>query len=259
MKGAKMKINQNFRGGGAHSKRSRLTCRIGFCKNFKCAFTLAEVLVTLGIIGVVSAMTLPTLVKNHQRQVYVTQLHKVYNEVSQAAELYMRDSNVVSLAESRLRNNPIELKRFFTNYFKVVQDCGTKYIPCFADEYTSIAGAGTTKLKNGQCNVVIALASGATICADAAAMENVGEGDDELSSSNHIGTGGDVIAFEVDINGKQGPNIFGRDFFSFQIDRNGVIFDKFYNEETGEVDFSAGHPDTGIFGKIMNDGWEMDY
>lgn len=45
-------------------------------------FTLAEVLVTLGIIGVVSAMTVPTLMQNYQRQSYVTQLHKVYNEFS---------------------------------------------------------------------------------------------------------------------------------------------------------------------------------
>ena len=55
----------------------------------KHGFTLAEVLVTLGIIGVVSAMTLPTLVKNHQRQVYVTQLQKVYNELSQALLIVM--------------------------------------------------------------------------------------------------------------------------------------------------------------------------
>lgn len=37
------------------------------------AFTLAEVLITLGIIGVVAAMTLPTLIQNHQKQVYATQ------------------------------------------------------------------------------------------------------------------------------------------------------------------------------------------
>ena len=42
----------------------------------KLGFTLAEVLVTLGIIGVVSAMTVPTLMQNYQRQSYVTQLHK---------------------------------------------------------------------------------------------------------------------------------------------------------------------------------------
>ena len=47
----------------------------------KAAFTLAEVLITLGIIGVVSAMTVPTLMQNYQRQSYVTQLHKTYNEM----------------------------------------------------------------------------------------------------------------------------------------------------------------------------------
>ena len=55
-------------------------------------FTLAEVLVTLGIIGVVSAMTIPSLVKNYQRQVYVTQLRKVYNEVGQAVQTFMTDN-----------------------------------------------------------------------------------------------------------------------------------------------------------------------
>ena len=79
----------------------------------KKGFTLSEVLVTLGIIGVISALTLPTLVKNHQRQVYVTQLHKVYNQMSQAVELYMNDTRSSSLSETRLRNNGSELKKFF--------------------------------------------------------------------------------------------------------------------------------------------------
>ena len=57
----------------------------------KLAFTLAEVLVTLGIIGVVSAMTVPTLMQNYQRQSYVTQLHKTYNEISQALLRYQTD------------------------------------------------------------------------------------------------------------------------------------------------------------------------
>ena len=64
------------------------------------AFTLAEVLVTLGIIGVVSAMTVPTLMQNYQRQSYVTQLHKVYNEMSQALLRYQTDKNAVNLREA---------------------------------------------------------------------------------------------------------------------------------------------------------------
>lgn len=40
------------------------------------AFTLAEVLITLGVIGVVAAMTLPTLIQNYQEQEYVNKLKK---------------------------------------------------------------------------------------------------------------------------------------------------------------------------------------
>ena len=38
----------------------------------KIAFTLAEVLITLGIIGVVAALTLPTLIENHNKRVVET-------------------------------------------------------------------------------------------------------------------------------------------------------------------------------------------
>lgn len=44
------------------------------------AFTLAEVLITLGIIGVVAAMTMPTLIANHQKKETVTKL-KAFNSI----------------------------------------------------------------------------------------------------------------------------------------------------------------------------------
>ena len=50
----------------------------------KVAFTLAEVLITLGIIGVVAAMTLPTLVANYKEKQRVTQLKKSYSILQQA-------------------------------------------------------------------------------------------------------------------------------------------------------------------------------
>jgi len=53
----------------------------------KAAFTLAEVLITLGIIGVVAAMTLPTLVQNHRKQVVETRLAKFYSVMNQAIKL----------------------------------------------------------------------------------------------------------------------------------------------------------------------------
>ena len=93
--------------------------------NKRFGFTLSEVLVTLGIIGVVSAMTVPSLMNNYQRQSYVTQLHKVYNEFLQVFERYMADQKVDTLSESDIYNNPGALNTFVRNYFKVVTDCGT--------------------------------------------------------------------------------------------------------------------------------------
>ena len=53
----------------------------------KCAFTLAEVLITLGIIGVVAAMTMPTLINNIKYHSYDNAKRKVLNSVGEAGKL----------------------------------------------------------------------------------------------------------------------------------------------------------------------------
>lgn len=47
----------------------------------KLAFTLAEVLITLGIIGVVAAMTIPTLMSNYRKKQLETQIKANYSLV----------------------------------------------------------------------------------------------------------------------------------------------------------------------------------
>ena len=53
----------------------------------KTAFTLAEVLITLGIIGVVAAMTMPTLIANYQKNMTVNRLKHAYSTLYQAVKL----------------------------------------------------------------------------------------------------------------------------------------------------------------------------
>lgn len=64
--------------------------------NRKAAFTLAEVLITLGIIGVVAAMTLPALMANHRKKETVTKLKKFYTVVNQAVGLAVAEYGDVS-------------------------------------------------------------------------------------------------------------------------------------------------------------------
>ena len=58
----------------------------------KQAFTLAEVLITLGIIGVVSAITMPVIIQKHREQVIVTKAKKVYNQFSQAFQATVEEN-----------------------------------------------------------------------------------------------------------------------------------------------------------------------
>ncbi len=221
-------------------------------------FTLAEVLVTLGIIGVVSALTVPTLMQNYQKKSYVTQLHKVYNELNQALLQYQTDRNAVNLKEAGLTTNEA-CADFFKKYFKIVQDCGSDSEPCFADSYKKISGVDSHFYCAANCMV---LASGASIGS-------------KIGSNN-------IIQFVVDINGVKGPNIYGRDAFSLYLYSNGVIDDLALKDVDNPDDYTWGDNATptseqreknferaclssnsadwhGCFGKILNDNWEMTY
>ena len=57
------------------------------------AFTLAEVLITLGIIGIVAALTLPSVVAHYKEKVLVTQVKKAYSEMQNALKMYSAQNN----------------------------------------------------------------------------------------------------------------------------------------------------------------------
>lgn len=77
----------------------------------KFGFTLAEVLITLGIIGVVAALTMPTLIQSHKKHVVETRLKHFYSVINQAVKLseaYNGDKTTWSVSENGQFWNYIE-------------------------------------------------------------------------------------------------------------------------------------------------------
>ena len=89
-------------------------------------FTLAEVLVTLGIIGVVAAMTLPTLIKDYQKSVIEARLKWFYSAINQAVRMSVADNgsaeywelNNSSVGYGSYENNVEWFNKYLSPYLK---------------------------------------------------------------------------------------------------------------------------------------------
>ena len=85
----------------------------------KKGFTLAEVLITLGIIGVVAAMTMPALVGNYKKNVTVNRLKKFYTVMSQATNIAIaKNGPMESWDGFTSASNGKEIQQWFDKYMK---------------------------------------------------------------------------------------------------------------------------------------------
>lgn len=114
------------------------------------AFTLAEVLITLGIIGIVAAMTLPTLVAKHQKVVLEARLKKNYSVISQALVSSFAENGDYDGWDFGRDYNKANLKRvvdrYLLPYFKVVKIVDVQNITTSYNSYGFVIGDGTTLL-----------------------------------------------------------------------------------------------------------------
>lgn len=190
------------------------------------AFTLAEVLITLAIIGVVAAMTMPALIQNYQKRALETQIKHFYSTFSQAVKQYMADYGTDDLRNTPLASDNYgeygyaspeaiaSIRNFMTKYLKVVKECDHAPSDCFAKEYRSYDGKvdndyGIHAMNNGYYDVYgyrdYVLADGAVV---------------KIAYWCTMSGPVDII---VDVNGKKGPNKAGYDVLSMSLFYDGVL------------------------------------
>lgn len=166
---------------------------------YKYGFTLAEVLITLGIIGVVAAMTLPTLIQNYQKQEVVSRLKKAYSVISQATERSKVDNGDIDQWEWDLRTTDF-FDKYITNNMQLTQNCKLgqgcwNSSNAIFDLNGNIAESITPYYR-------VQLSDGTSV-----AMVNQ-YGTSPTDNHAHI---------LVDINGNKGPNKYGKDCFAFTL------------------------------------------
>lgn len=179
------------------------------------AFTLAEVLITLGIIGIVAAMTLPTLVAKHRKKVLHTQFLKAYSDIQNAAKLFQADEGITVYEHSQK-----EISAMSTSTLEVLMKyfIGTKKgsVTITSSTMENILGF---KPKNLKGNFI----SGVP-CDRSIVTEEIGgrffSMDDPVSYYDNPPNGPKIC---VDTNGRKGPNIYGYDWFVFTFTKDGGV------------------------------------
>ena len=103
----------------------------------KFGFTLAEVLITLGIIGIVAAITIPNLITNYQKHVTVTKLQRAISVLNQAYKLSFDEVGEPSVSESKAMGAEEYFRQYWAPYLKTsllcktYKDCGYKSVAPF--------------------------------------------------------------------------------------------------------------------------------
>ncbi len=182
----------------------------------KAAFTLAEVLITLGIIGVVAAMTIPTLIQKYKIQEYVSKLNKFYTVISNAYIRAKQDNGDIfgwNLAKYESSTSDEEdFLYYILPYMNVVKFCGKNEKGCFPDiTYGSIGSAGfglNLNTNSWYSNAVL----------------NDGMYISSLTYANTCGNAYVACALlRVDVNGDAPPNKMGIDLHTFAVYKDRIL------------------------------------
>ena len=180
-------------------------------------FTLAEVLITLGIIGVVAAMTMPVLIQNARNKDLEAGLKKGASEIAQALNMYQAE-NGEPIVSDNLGSH--ELKSVLMRYLKVIQDCGYGYndadTACIKNYNDANKNSTTYKNYNGTNTIDLKMFDDGQFVLTDGSIILINNVVDVYNSKD--------IYVSIDVNGyNKNPNRLGQDLFMFQIDDKGKL------------------------------------
>lgn len=242
----------------------------------KKAFTLAELLITLAIIGIVAVLTLPTLINGFNKKIYMTQLKKSYSQIQNGFKLMMAQEGVSSLSQTELylrgtsgnlaTEDPEEkqdlILRNFNKYFRITElITGMNLDESDMEKliYTTLGGIETQAVVMYILGgALITLNDGSTMLWVPINSINLSTGEQNykpvIASSEQRSQiqqeGGNMYSLTtslfIDINGSKKPNVIGRDLYVFAVDDAGTLF-------------PIGGKDAAIFQRIANSAAESQY
>lgn len=210
------------------------------------AFSLAEVLITLGVIGVVAAMTIPTLIKDYQKTQIISKLKKAYTVLIQATTLSKADNGDFDSWDWGDNSDPNSIKasfdKYWAPYLKVVKYCSS-YTDC------NYKYNHWHRLDNSSSVTIVDLSYSTTVVLE----------DGTVLEVYYNGSTGEKYIY-VDIDGGNGPAMHSKDVFMFEIDSSKGIVPYCYTYGKTTIDSncsSSGQGQCCVTKIIKWDNWQI--
>lgn len=252
---------------------------MNYKSKFHKAFTLAEVLVTLGIIGVVAALTLPILTNKHQNSVALAGIKVAYAKINDGFLFMRSDENLDDLRslsvfhnmtpetfqdESVQANLDEQMKKYFNivKSYKAGETCSE--CPVYVKMNGELADGGQYDYAwrgfSSDGMIYFMHLSGPQEAANKGKIQSI------------------VAYFFVDINGTKLPNKWGKDMFQYALAQNGMLYSAWGKELSeampesqtywGENSSGCGSPANkdvssssgyACTARIIEKSWKIDY
>ena len=218
------------------------------CNKKNLAFTLSEVLITLGIIGVIAAMTIPGLITKINNHVNTAILKEDYAILQQVLRRAHYDGVLTNYTGPDDRAATIKLfEDHFLPYMKVARRCYGEE-DCWSDKVLKLNGnIGDVYQTNKGCglgSISFYFTNGSTVCMDELYGTTI-TNEFGVNSSNYID-----LAFYIDVNGiARRPNTYGKDIFIviFNNNKQGRMLPAGNDRSAEEVARDCSPTGTGVF------------
>ena len=210
----------------------------------KKGFTLAEVLITLGIIGIVASMTLPSIINDYRDKETVTEVRKTYSDIYNAinnariSDGNINDNSVLFNPE----NSSTQTAQNFIKYFNGAKLCPNNKKECkkyyydikYATLRVDTNNSGIVNTSNNDPKIIFSngailrISTNKSGCASkeytSTVVDEYGKPVKNPDGTNKTYTYTSTICANLffDVNGNKQPNQFGRDAYWLWIYKNKV-------------------------------------
>lgn len=214
----------------------------------KKGFTLTELLIALGIIGAIAAVSIPNLVGAINKKQLTLQAKNTVTSINQMMSDELVDKKTKTLKETDF-SNPKALMT--VNHFTIATECASA-ASCWTESYKVLSNKSAARIPGGaEGEMATVILKNGTILSYKLFPGEMPDGDKMFG------------IFYFDVNGIEPPNILGRDYFSFVVTEKGrtthASQSQTWTNDSLKASCLNGNLMTGCLPYIQNNGWKMDY